>query len=79
MNLGHVSKSQSGFTISAGRLINQGGDSRTGIQRMADERETMKREKKIQAMSEAYYRGERMARLEEKLENDMQGRAYRAR
>lgn len=60
-------KNYNGLTVKGGRLINQLPNGMTGIQRAAQVKQEMKREQKVQMMSEAMYRGEMMADLEKSL------------
>lgn len=55
------------LTVKNGRLINNRPNGITGIQQAVQIKKDMKREKKIQQMSEAFYRGEMMADLEKEL------------
>lgn len=51
--------------IEGGQLINDRPDSRMGLQKMADARREMKRERKIQMNAEAYVRGEQISEMNE--------------
>jgi hypothetical protein len=53
--------------VQRGRLINDAPNGVTGIQRAVEIKKDMKREKKIQMMAEAAYRGEMMADLDKSL------------
>lgn len=55
------------LTVRNGRLINNRPNDVTGIQQAAQIRKDLKREQKIQMMSEAFYRGEMMSDLEKSL------------
>lgn len=55
------------LTVRNGRLINNRPCGKTGIQEASEIRQNLKREKKIQQMSEAFYRGEMMADLDKSL------------
>ena len=55
------------LTIRNGRLVNTRPNDVTGIQQAVQIKKDMKREQKIQMMSEAVYRGEMMSDLEKSL------------
>jgi hypothetical protein len=55
------------LTVRNGRLINNRPNDVTGIQQAAQIKKDLKREQKIQMMSEAIYRGEMMSDLEKSL------------
>ena len=60
-------KNYNGLTVKGGRLINQLPNGVTGIQKAAQIKKEMKRQDKIQMMSEAMYQAEIRADLTEKL------------
>jgi hypothetical protein len=55
------------LTIRNGRLVNTRPNDVTGIQQASQIRKDLKREQKIQMMSEAIYRGEMMSDLEKSM------------
>jgi hypothetical protein len=60
-------KNYNGLTVEGGRLINRRPDGMTGIQQAAQIKKEMKRQDKIQMMSQAFYQGEMMSDLEKSL------------
>jgi|688.fasta_scaffold240850_2 hypothetical protein len=60
-------KKYNGLTVEGGRLINRRPNGMTGIQQAAQIKKEMKRQDKIQMMSEAMYQAEIRADLTEKL------------
>jgi hypothetical protein len=56
-----------GLTVNGGMLINNRPDGQTGIQQAAEAKKVVKREEKINTMSQAFYRGEMMADLDKSI------------
>jgi hypothetical protein len=56
-----------GLTVNGGMLINNRPDGQTGIQQAAEVKKAVKREEKINTMSQAFYRGEMMADLDKSI------------
>jgi hypothetical protein len=56
-----------GLTVNGGMLINNRPDGQTGIQQAAEVKKVIKREEKINTMSQAFYRGEMMADLDKSI------------
>ena len=56
-----------GLTVNGGMLINNRPDGQTGIQQAAEAKKAVKREEKINTMSQAFYRGEMMADLDKSI------------
>jgi hypothetical protein len=56
-----------GLTVNGGMLINNRPDGQTGIQQAAEAKKVIKREEKINTMSQAFYRGEMMADLDKSI------------
>lgn len=54
-----------GLTVRGGQLINDRPDSRMGLQKMADARREMKRERKVQMIADGNVRAERMEEMNE--------------
>lgn len=56
-----------GLTVNGGMEINNRPDGVTGIRQAADMKKAIKREEKIDTMSQAFYRGEMMADLDKSI------------
>jgi len=67
LNFDYIYTMYNDLTVRNGRLINNRPNDVTGIQQAAQIKKDLKREQKIQMMSEAIYRGEMMSDLEKSL------------